>query len=74
MASPPPLPTAELSALSSTIDEVSRRIGEIAASRHTPDDRKKAGEDSDTVDLEVVETMLRNANRRLSRLTRRRTV
>lgn len=68
---PPPLPSAELAALSSSLDNVAGRIGEVASTRRTAVERGRDAEDSVTAELDAIEAMLRNANRRLGRLLRR---
>ncbi len=72
LVAPPPLPAAELSALSSSIDTVAARIGEVAAERRRAVDRGRDAQDSTTLELDAIEAALRAANRRLSRLLRQR--
>jgi hypothetical protein len=69
---PPPLPAAELSALSTSIDTVAARIGEVAAERRQAAGTGRDAQDATTVELDAIEAALRTANRRLARLLRQR--
>lgn len=68
---PPPLPAAELAALSSTLEDLARRIGEMAAERRRSVDRGREAQDAVTAELDALEAALRTAHRRLARLLRR---